>query len=190
MYAEVGRDWCLPGQCRVVLTLGNNQKRYLAGALHSRTGQLTWVEGRSKASALFIQLLWRLAGEYRDARRLHLILDNAAIHRSKKVMRALAQLGGRVVLHFLPPYCPQANRIERVWLDLHAPEGCQTIRRRRGVGTSPLTPSPGSSGRGVRRNLNPCPPRCGVGLWGRCANRTAPRLSGGAHSSGSRSSGR
>ena len=116
----MGRDWCLPGQCRVVLTPGNNQKRYLAGALHSRTGQLTWVEGRSKASALFIQLLWRLAGEYRDARRLHLILDNAAIHRSKKVMRALAQLGGRVVLHFLPPYCPQANRIERVWLDLHA----------------------------------------------------------------------
>ena len=26
----------------------------------------------------------------------------------------------RVRLHFLPPYCPNANRIERVWLDLHA----------------------------------------------------------------------
>jgi transposase len=24
------------------------------------------------------------------------------------------------VLHFLPPYCPDHNRIERVWLDLHA----------------------------------------------------------------------
>jgi transposase len=24
------------------------------------------------------------------------------------------------VLHFLPPYCPDDNRIERVWLDLHA----------------------------------------------------------------------
>nr|WP_052350975.1 transposase [Myxococcus stipitatus] len=31
----------------------------------------------------------------------------------------LAQLGGRIILHFLPPYCPQGNRIERVWLDLH-----------------------------------------------------------------------
>jgi DDE superfamily endonuclease len=30
------------------------------------------------------------------------------------------QFAGRVVLHFLPPYCPQANRIERVWLDVHA----------------------------------------------------------------------
>jgi transposase len=24
------------------------------------------------------------------------------------------------VLHFLPPYCPDANRIERVWQDRHA----------------------------------------------------------------------
>jgi transposase len=23
-------------------------------------------------------------------------------------------------MHFLPPYCPTDNRIERVWLDLHA----------------------------------------------------------------------
>jgi len=25
-----------------------------------------------------------------------------------------------VVLHFLPPHCPDDNKIERVWLDLHA----------------------------------------------------------------------
>lgn len=25
-----------------------------------------------------------------------------------------------MVLHFLPPYCPDGNRIERVWLDQHA----------------------------------------------------------------------
>ena len=23
------------------------------------------------------------------------------------------------MLHFLPPYCPQGNKIERVWEDLH-----------------------------------------------------------------------
>ncbi|WP_371817414.1 IS630 family transposase [Myxococcus sp. CA051A] len=117
---KVGHDWCLPGQRRVVVTPGNNQKRFLAGALNVRTGKLTWAEGKSKASDLFIQLLWRLAGEYRRARRIHLVLDNAAVHTSQKTRKALAQLGGRIVLHFLPPYCPQGNRIERVWLDLHA----------------------------------------------------------------------
>ena len=32
----------------------------------------------------------------------------------------LEALKGRVVLHFLPPYRPDANRIERVWQDLRA----------------------------------------------------------------------
>lgn len=27
---------------------------------------------------------------------------------------------GKIKLHFLPPYCPQYNKIERVWEDLHA----------------------------------------------------------------------
>ncbi|WP_250645651.1 transposase [Myxococcus xanthus] len=91
----MGRDGCLPGQRRVVLTPDNNKKRYLAGALDSKTGRLTWVDGKSKASSLFIQLLWRIAGEYRGAPRIHLILDNASIHSSQKTRKALEQLGGR-----------------------------------------------------------------------------------------------
>ena len=47
-------------------------------------------------------------------------VDNYIIHSSKKTRRFLAQFGDRVQLHFLPPYCPDDNRIERVWLDLHA----------------------------------------------------------------------
>ena len=91
------------------------------------------MEGTSKASALFIALLWRLAGEFRHARRIHLIVDNSSIHSSKKTLKALAQLGGRLVLHFLPPYCPAGNRIERVWLDLHANvtrnHRCRTLQK-------------------------------------------------------------
>ena len=28
--------------------------------------------------------------------------------------------GHRIKLHFLPPYCPDHNKIERKWKDLHA----------------------------------------------------------------------
>jgi transposase len=117
---KVGPDWMLKGRRRTVLTPGNNAKRYLAGAMNAKTRKLTWVKGSSKASSLFISLLWRLAAENKQARRIHLILDNAAIHGSRKTRLALAQLRGRIVLHFLPPYCPEENRIERRWLDLHA----------------------------------------------------------------------
>ena len=50
---------------------------------------------------------------------IHVILDNYRIHDSKIVQAALAGWGGRIRLHFLPPYCPNDNKIERVWQDLH-----------------------------------------------------------------------
>jgi len=117
---KIGRDWMPKGHRRVVVTPGQNKKRFVAGALNARTGKVTWVAGRSKASGLFHALVWKLAAQYCGARRIHLVLDNYIIHSSRATKRFLAQFGDRIVLHFLPPYCPNDNRIERVWLDLHA----------------------------------------------------------------------
>jgi transposase len=117
---KIGPDWMLRGAQKTVLTPGKNQKRYLAGALNARTGRLTWVEAERKNSQLFILQLWQLVGrDYPQAKRIHLILDKYRIHSSLQTDAALARLDGRVVLHFLPPYCPDHNRIERVWRDLH-----------------------------------------------------------------------
>lgn len=48
------------------------------------------------------------------------MLDNFIIHSCRKVESLLASLGDRFRLHFLPPYCPNENKIERLWRDLHA----------------------------------------------------------------------
>jgi len=117
---KVGRDWMLPGQQRRLLTPGKNKKFYLAGALDVRTGRLHTTGAPQKNAVLFCDLLRLLARTYRRARRIHLVVDNYGIHSAQKTREALVALGGRVVLHFLPPYCPDANRIERVWQDLHA----------------------------------------------------------------------
>jgi len=117
---KIGADWMLPGRQKRVMTPGQNQKRYLAGALNALDGTVHFMEAPRKNSGLFIDLARRLAGaSYPRARRIHLICDNYCIHRSQRVQAALRDLGGRVVLHFLPPYCPDANRIERLWGDLH-----------------------------------------------------------------------
>jgi len=116
---KIGPDWMLCGQQKTVLTPGKNEKRYLAGALNSRTGRLTWVEGERKTSDLFILLLWRLLREYPRAKCIHIVLDNFKIHHSQRTQLALASVGHRIRLHFLPPYCPDHNRIERAWKDLH-----------------------------------------------------------------------
>jgi transposase len=117
---KIGLDWMVRGQQKEVLTPGKNVKRYLAGALDAQSGRLLWVEGERKTSALFIALLHHLRQAYPQARVIHVILDNYRIHDSKIVHAALAGYGDRIQLHFLPPYCPNDNKIERVWEDLHA----------------------------------------------------------------------
>jgi transposase len=117
---KIGLDWMGQGQQKEVETPGKNEKRYLAGALDARCGQVHWVEGLRKTSALFIALLNQLLQTYAQAPVIHVILDNYRIHDSKIVQAALGWWGGRIQLHFLPPYCPNDNKIERVWQDLHA----------------------------------------------------------------------
>lgn len=118
---RIGRDWMLPGTQKEVLTPGQNQKHYLAGALNTRTGQVLWVGNGRKNSDLFLRLLRRLHAAFPLARKLHVVLDNYGIHSSRLVPRALTEeFGGRIVLHFLPPYSPDHNRIERLWRELHA----------------------------------------------------------------------
>ena len=117
---KIGLDWMGCGQQKEVPTPGQNVKRYLAGALNPRTGQVFWVEGERKTSALFIALLNGLLQRHPDAPVIHVILDNYRIHSSKIVHAALLEWNGRVQLHFLPPYCPEDNKIERLWQDLHA----------------------------------------------------------------------
>lgn len=117
---KIGLDWMGLGQQKDVMTPGQNEKRYLAGALDVRTGQVLWVEGEKKDAWLFMDLLKKLTLVYARARVIHVILDNYKIHSSHVIGIALAHFARRVRLHFLPPYCPDYNRIERVWQDVHA----------------------------------------------------------------------
>lgn len=117
--AKIGYDWMLRGEQKEVPTPGRNVKRYVAGALEVGTGRWVWVFGERKASGLFVSLLETLGQVYREAKVIHVILDNARLHTSQYTQRRIEGMSGRIILHFLPPYCPNDNPIERVWRDLH-----------------------------------------------------------------------
>lgn len=117
---KIGLDWMGKGQQKEAWTPGQNEKRYLAGAMDVRTGVIHWVEAVKKDSWLFLDMLKKLTVVYATARVIHVILDNYGIHSSKIIAVALSHFASRVRLHFLPPYSPDENAIERVWQDLHA----------------------------------------------------------------------
>lgn len=115
---KIGADWMPKGQQKRIATPGQNQKHYLAGALHSGTGKIHYVSGSSKSSDLFISLLKVLRRTYRRAKTITLVLDNYVIHKSRKVERWLEK-NTKFRLLFLPVYSPWLNLIELLWLSLH-----------------------------------------------------------------------
>lgn len=115
---RMGSAWMARGEQHAIPTPGQNEKRYLAGALHAHTGKLVWVEGERKNSLLFIRLLFTLKRTYRAARRLLIILDNYRIHKSQLVRQWLAS-NPKFKLLFQPAYHPWVNAIERLWKALH-----------------------------------------------------------------------
>ncbi len=118
---KIGPDWMVCGQQKEVATPGKNEKRYLAGAQSVGGKEMVWVEGEWKNSMLFIRLLWELVQRHPDAKVIHVILDKYSIHHTQQVATTLKTAQGqRIKLHFLPPYCPDHNRIESTWEDLHA----------------------------------------------------------------------
>lgn len=122
---KVGCQWMKRGQQAAVETPGNNEKRYLAGSIHWRTGRVVLTEGKPKegrSAALFCRHLDDLRRALRHYKVIHVLCDNAGTHTAEgsKLVRAyLKEWGHRVKVHYLPKYAPDTNPIERVWWRLH-----------------------------------------------------------------------
>jgi len=117
---KVGYQWMPQGETVKLVTPGQNQKHYLAGALELKTGRMVHCAGFRKTNVLFRALLDCLERRYPKARfdKVYVVVDNYGIHKAKAVKRWLA-VHPRFALLFLPTYCPKANPIERAFGDVH-----------------------------------------------------------------------
>jgi len=131
---EIGCMWMEKGHQAQVVTPGTNVKRYLAGSMSWRTGELIETLGDKRDAALFVKHLDDLRRRHRHSKVIHVILDNARFHTiegSKVVRQYLVEHGERIKLHYLPAYSPNDNPVERVWWHLREEvtrnHCCQTI---------------------------------------------------------------
>ena len=63
-------------------------------------------------SAEVCDMLQKVAAEY-AGKTVHIVLDNARYQRCELVTNLAQQLG--IILHYIPPYSPNLNLIERLW---------------------------------------------------------------------------
>ena len=89
------------------------------GAIDLESGQTRMIEAESIDAKSTIRLLEALEALYPFMVCIHVFLDNASYHHAKLVKEWLARPGRRIKLHFLPPFCPHLNPIERLWGVMH-----------------------------------------------------------------------
>ena len=95
------------------------QRINIHGAIDLGTGQTRMIEVETVDAASTIKLLQSIEALYPLLALIHVFLDNARYHHARLVQDWLAQPGRRIRLHFVPPYCPHLNPIERLWGLMH-----------------------------------------------------------------------
>ena len=109
-----------PRDSKVAVDQTSGRRRMnIHGAIDLETGRTRMREVLTVDAMSTIALLMSIEALYPAMRRIHVFLDNARYHHAKLVRDWLAQPGRRIKLHFVPPYCPHLNPIERLWGLMH-----------------------------------------------------------------------
>jgi len=94
---------------------GEKQKRHIFGGYNWLKDTITWTTAKTKNSATFISFLEELLVEQYPSKRVVLVMDNAAYHKSASALAALSLFEHRAIVIWLPPYCTELNPIELFW---------------------------------------------------------------------------
>ena len=105
---------------RPAVSANSGRKRVnIHGALCLENFDAPFVEVETVNADSAIALLKRIEAANKGKKIIHVIWDNAAYHKAKKVRKWLSRPDCRIRLIRLPSYAPHLNPIERLWGVMH-----------------------------------------------------------------------
>jgi transposase len=107
--------WVLKETRVAIEQTSGRQRLNIHGALDLETGNTRMIEVDTVDANSTIALLSALEMLYPKKKTTHVFLDNARYHHARLVQAWLNRPDCRIKLHFLPPYCPHLDPIERLW---------------------------------------------------------------------------
>jgi len=105
-------------QTRLPAAKGPQGFHHIMGGLDWATGQVSYTFSSVKNSQTFIEFLEHLMTQSYPVGAVVLVMDNAPYHRSAEVRAVLSLYEHRLLVFWLPAYCPMLNPIERYWRHL------------------------------------------------------------------------
>jgi len=111
---KVTSGWIKKGIDKAIETTGSRTRLNIIGAIRlgflsdTITHQYKTVNGES-----IIDFFDKIKSQYDSSHCINVVLDGAGYHRSAVVIEKAKELN--IKLHYLPPYSPNLNPIERLW---------------------------------------------------------------------------
>ena len=111
---KITYGWIKTGTEKAIHTTASRTRINIVGAIElGRLSAAISAQYEAVNGEAIIDFMRRIRSEYSPAKTVHLILDGAGYHKAKIVSEQAEQL--QIKLHFLPPYSPNLNPIERLW---------------------------------------------------------------------------
>lgn len=106
--------WIKKGTEKAINTTASRTRLNIVGAIELGAIEKAVITRYDTINAEnIVDFMTKLRARYPDAPQLHWIIDGAGYHKAKIVQDKAKELS--IKIHFLPPYSPNLNPIERLW---------------------------------------------------------------------------
>jgi transposase len=113
MATKITHGWIKKGEDKAIATVASRTRVNTIGAIDLKTMEVLSSMVDTVNSETLTAFLSKLRQHFAQAKTIHLFLDQAPYNRSALVQVAAKLLD--IELHYLPPYSPNLNPIERLW---------------------------------------------------------------------------
>jgi len=109
--------WIFKGERKAIATTGRQYRVNYMGGICLNGHSVVYQKSDKVDTQSIKVFLKKLRKKHTNDETIHLIWDNAGYHRSHEVQNFAKKLA--IELHYLPPYSPNLNPIERLWKIMH-----------------------------------------------------------------------
>lgn len=110
---KLAYGWIKKGYNKEIQTNTGRQRINLSGVIDIISKKLIFHQDVTLNAISTIEFLKKVEASYPKHKRIHIYCDNARYFKNKLVQEFLKT--SKIIMHFLPPYSPNLNPIERLW---------------------------------------------------------------------------
>ena len=110
---QLAYGWIRKGRRKEICSNTGRQRINITGAVDLIENKLYFQEDKTLNAKSTIDFFKNLEKAYPHKSGVHIFLDNARYYKNKEVKHYLKK--SKIKVHFLPPYSPNLNPIERLW---------------------------------------------------------------------------